>query len=60
MENIEKDAELLFSGKYDILVRAQEGSDEINVSKLLRFLLLFVKDKIERERQFKKHKLEEE
>lgn len=59
MENIEKDAELLFSGKYDILVRAKEGEDEINVSKVLRFVLLFIKDQLEREQRFKKHKLDE-
>ena len=60
MENIEKDAELLFSGKYDILVRAKEGEDEINVSRVLRFVLLYIKDQIERQQNFKKHKLDDE
>ncbi len=60
MENIEKDAELLFSGKYDILVRAKEGEDEINVSRVLRFVLLFIKDQIDRQQNFKKHKLDDE
>lgn len=60
MENIQKDVELLFSGKYDILVRAKEGEDEINVSKVLRFLLMFVQDQMERTQKFKKHKLDEE